>query len=394
MITMRSVAALVTVLLTSGLSFGAVITVCQSGCDEVLISDAIQVATNGDTILVYPGLYEEPATVEVNKRLRIVGFGPDSTLIRMTAPPDEAGFVLVVTNEVPAGGVIEISGFSVGGGWAGEIYTFPHPDRCPDLVRVNNCALWGATGSPSGGSSEGYAYRADNCPTELRNSTVTASQHGIWIDDTDHVIVNSAVFGNTSETNGAGIEITETATLTLENVTVSGNTSTSGEGAGIWNRGTAYIQNSTIAFNESSTGYAAGLKSEGMTTISNSIIAENIGNNCGGLPVSQGFNLDSDGSCELNGVGDISGIPSGLSPLADNGGPSPTHGLELWSPALDAIVSNPFPSTDQRLVPRPQDGDGDGSAAADMGAFELIQGLSFYDGFEIGDTSAWSATVP
>ncbi len=44
--------------------------------------------------------------------------------------------------------------------------------------------------------------------------------------------------------------------------------------------------------------------------------------------------------------------------------------------------------------PRIVDGDGDLVEAVDMGAYEYQGPGIFSDGFETGDTSAWSATVP
>ena len=59
-----------------------------------------------------------------------------------------------------------------------------------------------------------------------------------------------------------------------------------------------------------------------------------------------------------------------LSPLADNGGPTPTHALLPGSPALDFAQPGQICPNDQRGLPRPADGDGDGSALCDVGAFE------------------------
>ena len=58
--------------------------------------------------------------------------------------------------------------------------------------------------------------------------------------------------------------------------------------------------------------------------------------------------------------------------LADNGGRTRTHALPSSSPAVDAVTDGtcPPPNTDQRGVIRPQDGNGDGGAACDIGSFE------------------------
>lgn len=72
-------------------------------------------------------------------------------------------------------------------------------------------------------------------------------------------------------------------------------------------------------------------------------------------------------------------LPDILDPmLAPNGGPTLTHALVPSSPAIDAggplcLDSTGKPLlTDQRGRPRPVDGNGDGMAVCDIGAFEFF----------------------
>lgn len=70
-------------------------------------------------------------------------------------------------------------------------------------------------------------------------------------------------------------------------------------------------------------------------------------------------------------------LDPGLLPLANNGGATQTHALRSDSPAVDqgtGVTSATFfdcPATDQRGFTRPVDGDGDGTADCDIGAFEF-----------------------
>jgi hypothetical protein len=92
--------------------------------------------------------------------------------------------------------------------------------------------------------------------------------------------------------------------------------------------------------------------------------------NCGGSPVanhpSSGHNLDSDGSCNFFGAGDLSEVDPGLLPLGDYGGPTQTHAVDDTSPAVGRGECT-LP-TDQRGVARPQPAGG----ACDIGAYEVI----------------------
>jgi hypothetical protein len=61
-----------------------------------------------------------------------------------------------------------------------------------------------------------------------------------------------------------------------------------------------------------------------------------------------------------------------LNPLGNYGGPTQTHRLYGASPAVDGGQSL-VNIIDQRGFPRPADGNNDGSAEWDIGAFELQQ---------------------
>ncbi len=91
---------------------------------------------------------------------------------------------------------------------------------------------------------------------------------------------------------------------------------------------------------------------------------------------SSGYNVIGDGNATtvFNRSGDQTGVADPkLSNLADNGGPTETHAVQAGSPAIDK--GNLCLSRDQRSVTRPQDGDRNGTAQCDIGAFELERPL-------------------
>lgn len=105
-----------------------------------------------------------------------------------------------------------------------------------------------------------------------------------------------------------------------------------------------------------------------------------------------GHNLIGDSTgCDFYGVtsDQVGTAASGpidpmLAPLAFNGGPTRTHGLQEGSPAIDrgnsdAAPGSGFPACpehDQRGESRPADGDGSGTAECDIGAFEVANASS------------------
>jgi len=109
----------------------------------------------------------------------------------------------------------------------------------------------------------------------------------------------------------------------------------------------------------------------------------------GAMITKGGFNLALDNSCwdVLPAAGDQVVADLKLRPLAFADGPTPTHVPQWGSPVVDHIAG-PCPATDQRRYTRPV-------SDCDSGAVELVPlEMVFGDGFESGDVSAWSATVP
>ena len=72
--------------------------------------------------------------------------------------------------------------------------------------------------------------------------------------------------------------------------------------------------------------------------------------------------------------------------MRNNGGTTSNYALRQCSAAIDAGDPTTFPATDQRGITRPQDGDGNGTARADIGAYErrltdtIVARTSDFDG--------------
>ena len=209
-------------------------------------------------------------------------------------------------------------------------------------------------------------------------------------------LINSTVSNNQSF-NGAGLS-NFLGNLTIINSTISDNVAIRQDvadfgGGGLLNRGgTVQIINSTFFGNWASDGGGILNEVSGIVKIENSIVAKNIGvtPDVSGDFASNGYNLigDGTGSTGLQALGDQVGtsnkpIEPKLGPLQDNGGLTQTHALLAGSPGIDAGNPNSEISTefDQRGAgfARVLDGDGDGSATVDIGAFEFpnfIEGTS------------------
>ncbi len=204
-------------------------------------------------------------------------------------------------------------------------------------------------------------------------------------------LVRTTLAGNTADGNGGGLAARQK--LTLANVTVSGNVAAQGGGLYFVMPLAGQVVNATITANTAGVRgggvFSETLNSVGAgATFGSSILAGNgaaADGDCSGPALSAGFNLVGvGGGCGAFAAakGDKVGTAQApldprLAPLADAGGPTPTHPLRADSPAVDAGQPPPAEdevaaglgceTVDQRGAVRP----GWGSARCDAGAFEL-----------------------
>jgi hypothetical protein len=211
----------------------------------------------------------------------------------------------------------------------------------------------------------------------IRESNIVHNQGFGGISNTGTITVLASTIANNNAI-GFGGGLANGGTLTIVNSTIANNTC-SEAGGGISNLGTSSIRSCTIAGNEAP--LAGGIfQGRGMTELQGTLVAQNRGGDAPdvrGSFVSRGHNLIGDGSnsAGFQSPGDQVGtaahpIDPRLGPLQDNGGPTPTMALLPGSPAIDTGDAGFFPATDQRGFPRPQDGNDDGLAVSDIGAFE------------------------
>lgn len=253
-----------------------------------------------------------------------------------------------------------------------------------------NCSFMpgqsGGSGADGGGISN-FGYMV------LENSTVNGNQTG----NGQNALGSHSQGGN----GGQGGGILNGDTMRLINSTISGNHTGEGgggllnggghggDGAGIANMSILTLTNVTISANQTGNGgfgsgtvngrdgYGGGIYAESAARIINTLIGGNFassaGADCMGTLKTYSFNLvQNTNNCALaqETAGQVLSQNPLLAPLADNGGPTWTHALEIHSPALDATFCSDIDfssiTRDQRDVARPQGG------TCDIGSYERL----------------------
>lgn len=247
--------------------------------DYTTIQDAIDNATNGDTILVADGTCTERITID-NKDLTIKSVnGSASTTINGSA----GGTVITLTN----GADTVFEGFTITNGYLSSGYgagvsissSSPALDDC--VITANDSSRAAAvylTGS-------GATLTLTN--STVSNNTGSLDNPGVYLSSGTSATISDTTFSNNSTTNGAGGAIYMTssvdASLTVSGATFDTNTSTSYGGAIYVYLGggtvTVDIDNSTFNGNSAPRGGAIYMNDNGATssslTITDSLIASN-----------------------------------------------------------------------------------------------------------------------
>ena len=218
--------------------------------DHTSISDAIMSSSNGDTIKIYAGVYEEP--IGTSKNIHFIGEDSSNTIISW-----ENGGVFVMGDGQTSYNTL-IKNLTIRDGrsdtWGG-VALHDFGSVVLDRVRlINNSTI------PNDNASNDEFGINTGAGINIYNTTVT--------------IKNSYIGLNTSQ-NGGGVKATS-ATLTIDNSIIEDNT-VSGEGGGVLGRrnSTIIITNSKI-MNNTSIGSGAGLYLDGGSlNITNSVFANN-----------------------------------------------------------------------------------------------------------------------
>jgi hypothetical protein len=383
------------------------------------IQSAINAANNGDTVLVSPGTYVENISFNGKAITVTSSNGPATTII----DGNHNGTVVTFNHSETAASVL--SGFTIrngyqnGGFGAGITITAASPTISSNVITSNHAATGigifvngGApliqhntisnndqAGAGSGGSGGGGILVFGVSPgivqiignTISNNSLQSGGQGGgVSFNGGSALLQGNLISGNLVYNDGGGISAYNTySPLTIVENVIIHNTAQSGEGGGInlslpSTSAAVFVTNNTIVANFGSAN-TSGVYTTGFAqpaTFTNNIIVATPGQtavscNTTYSSTSPGFSYNDvfsptgtawTSACDsTSNPGNISADPLFLNPSVND------FHLALASPAVDAgnNTASSLPPADLDGNPRVADGNNDGAAVIDLGAFEL-----------------------
>ena len=290
-------------------------------------------------------------------------------------------------------------------------------------LTISNCTV--TANAMDGIDRLGAGIRNSGGELRVINSVIINNDGGRCVgagicSDGSLALINCAVANNSGE-SAAGVFVVGGSCM-ITNTTISGNIdggagwwyNSYGAGISLIGSSSLWLCNSTVVSNRSvgTWSHAGGVfATTGTMHLLNSIVVGNTGSAAcpdvgvyAGNLISDDFNIIGNTNIDFAGNGaTITGVTTHniygkdplLGPLADNGGPTPTHALLPGSPAIDHGSSGGL-ATDQRGQPRlfnfPAYFDADDGS--DIGAVEMQEGPQTGPVFTVNTTDDADDGVP
>jgi len=238
------------------------------------IQDAINASSDGDTILVYEGIYHE--NVLVNKRVSLIGSGSETTIID-GGWKDHQNVVTIITNGV------NMSGFGMINSYMGHEFGGIGVYSSDNTISDNHCwsNLYGCilfagpnrvcNNSFSDNERDGIFVKSSGNVIENNTCSNSFDRDGIWLYIcTDNIVSNNTCSGNSKN----GISLYQSHNNILFNNKC--NNSTLYDGLLIYQSSNNTLWNNTLSSNNRG-GFVLSHFSDNNTLFNNILTGSNVG---------------------------------------------------------------------------------------------------------------------
>ncbi|MGA1840282.1 MAG: MopE-related protein [bacterium] len=352
------------------------------------IQARINLAQNGEIIIVHPGTYIENINF-LGKAITVRSIDPnDPDIVASTIiDGNQVDCVINFSNGEDPNSVLK--GMTIQNG-AGRLYgggilcDSSHPS-------IINCVISGNSASNGSGIACLDLYPIDLFSPRIINCIISGNSAwnggGIFCDSSSPRIINCNISGNSADNCGGGIDCQDSSPI-ITNCTISENsddgiycvyysspiitncTISANFGDGISCKGACspYIRNCTISANSEDGIYCVYDPTQFVPNSSPQIINSIIwGNRLSEISCNTAtifYSCIKGGYGDPNATYNIDCNPQFIDPNAGD------YHLQPTSCCIDAGNNNDCPSEDKDGITRPQDGNGDDIAICDMGAYE------------------------
>ncbi len=253
-------------------------TIINIPTDQPTIQEGINVAVDGDTVLVQPNTYFENINYN-SKNITVASLfltTQDTTYVSQTIiDGNQNGNVVTFENEEDSTAVL--CGFTIsnGFGFGGGIYCVNSNPNFENITITNNVAYDG-----------GGIYCVNSNPY-LKNVTITNNMAnddggGIYCgSNSNPILENVIITNNSAEDNGGGIYCAF-SNPNLEQVLLANNSANSGGGITCYNWSNPILENVSITNNSANKGGGICCMFSSNPNLENVTITENSANDCGG----------------------------------------------------------------------------------------------------------------